>query len=64
MKWGSLPFAELRVGIKKLAPDLTSYLTMHLEGRLVYRVSDFAEKAGVTVRTLHHYDRMGLLKPH
>ena len=36
---------------------------MHLEGRLVYRVSDFAEKAGVTVRTLHHYDRMGLLKP-
>jgi DNA-binding transcriptional MerR regulator len=29
----------------------------------VYRVSDFAEKAGVTVRTLHHYDRLGLLKP-
>ncbi len=29
----------------------------------MYRVSDFAEKAGVTVRTLHHYDRMGLLKP-
>ncbi len=30
---------------------------------MVYQVSDFAEKAGVTVRTLHHYDRMGLLKP-
>src|SRR5215475_13944181 len=29
----------------------------------VYQVSEFAEKAGVTVRTLHHYDRMGLLKP-
>ena len=29
----------------------------------MYRVSDFAEKAGVTVRTLHHYDRIGLLKP-
>ena len=29
----------------------------------MYRVSEFAEKAGVTVRTLHHYDRMGLLKP-
>lgn len=29
----------------------------------MYRVSDFAEKAGVTVRTLHHYDRLGLLKP-
>ncbi len=29
----------------------------------MYRVSDFAEKAGVTVRTLHHYDRLALLKP-
>lgn len=29
----------------------------------MYRVSDFAEKAGITVRTLHHYDRLGLLKP-
>src|SRR6478752_7825115 len=29
----------------------------------MYRVSDFAGKAGVTVRTLHHYDRLGLLKP-
>src|ERR1700749_1190206 len=29
----------------------------------MYQVSDFAEKAGVTVRTLHHYDRLGLLKP-
>ena len=36
---------------------------MILEDRLMYRVSDFAEKAGVTVRTLHHYDRLGLLKP-
>ena len=26
-------------------------------------VSEFAEKAGVTVRALHHYDRLGLLKP-
>jgi MerR family transcriptional regulator, thiopeptide resistance regulator len=30
---------------------------------LMYKVSEFAEKAGVTVRTLHHYDRLGLLKP-
>jgi DNA-binding transcriptional MerR regulator len=29
----------------------------------MYRVSEFAEKAGVTVRTLHHYDRLGLLMP-
>jgi MerR family transcriptional regulator, thiopeptide resistance regulator len=27
------------------------------------KVSEFAEKAGVTVRTLHHYDRLGLLRP-
>lgn len=29
----------------------------------LYRASEFAAKAGVTVRTLHHYDRLGLLKP-
>lgn len=29
----------------------------------MYRVGEFAEKAGVTVRTLHHYDRLGLLSP-
>ncbi|HET7871732.1 MAG TPA: MerR family transcriptional regulator [Terriglobales bacterium] len=29
----------------------------------MYKVSDFAAKAGVTVRTLHHYDRLGLLRP-
>ncbi len=28
-----------------------------------YRVLEFAKLAGVTVRALHHYDRMGLLKP-
>ena len=33
------------------------------QGDKMYRVSEFAEVTGVTVRTLHHYDRMGLLKP-
>jgi DNA-binding transcriptional MerR regulator len=28
-----------------------------------YRIRQFSELAGVTVRTLHHYDRLGLLKP-
>ena len=28
-----------------------------------YRVREFAELAGVTVRALHHYDRLGLLSP-
>lgn len=27
-----------------------------------YRAHEFAQRAGVTVRTLHHYDRLGLLK--
>lgn len=29
----------------------------------LYRASEFARLAGVTVRALHHYDRLGLLKP-
>ncbi len=29
----------------------------------MYRTREFAELAGVTVRTLHHYDRLGLLQP-
>ncbi|MGI8743631.1 MAG: MerR family transcriptional regulator [Bryobacteraceae bacterium] len=28
-----------------------------------YRVQEFAELAGVTVRALHHYDRLALLRP-
>ena len=28
-----------------------------------YRVGAFAKLAGVTVRTLHHYDKVGLLHP-
>jgi DNA-binding transcriptional MerR regulator len=28
-----------------------------------YRIREFAELAGVTVRTLYHYDRLGLLRP-
>lgn len=29
----------------------------------MYKVHEFAALAGVTVRALHHYDRLGLLKP-
>jgi len=29
----------------------------------LYRVREFADLAGVTVRTLHHYDRLALLRP-
>ncbi len=30
---------------------------------MTYRVQEFADLAGVSVRTLHHYDEIGLLKP-
>jgi DNA-binding transcriptional MerR regulator len=29
----------------------------------LYQANEFADVAGVSVRTLHHYDRIGLLKP-
>lgn len=29
----------------------------------LYRVHEFAELAGVTIKALHHYDRLGLLRP-
>jgi MerR family transcriptional regulator, thiopeptide resistance regulator len=28
-----------------------------------YQAQEFAKRAGVTIRALHHYDRLGLLKP-
>jgi DNA-binding transcriptional MerR regulator len=36
---------------------------MNSKGDLRYTPSEFAKRVGVTVRTLHHYDRIGLLKP-
>ena len=36
---------------------------MKLRDDRSYRVQEFAELAGTTVRALHHYDRLDLLKP-
>ena len=36
---------------------------MESKGERMYRASEFAALTGVTVRTLHHYDRAGLLRP-
>jgi DNA-binding transcriptional MerR regulator len=30
---------------------------------VLLKVGELASRAGVTVRALHHYDRIGLLKP-
>lgn len=34
-----------------------------VNGNGSYQAHEFAQRVGVTVRTLHHYDRLGLLKP-
>ena len=36
---------------------------MKQENEMLYQPAEFAQRSGVTVRTLHHYDRLGLLKP-
>lgn len=36
---------------------------MTITATSLYQAREFAELSGVTVRTLHHYDRLGLLKP-
>jgi len=42
---------------------LKLFLVRGIRVNKIYRVREFAELAGVTVRALHHYDRLGLLKP-
>jgi DNA-binding transcriptional MerR regulator len=49
---------------KGLDPDAASVPIMPSEeGEGLYRVSEFAALTGVTVRALHHYDRLGLVRP-
>lgn len=36
---------------------------MNARTKQVYQTQEFARLAGVTVRALHHYDRLGLLRP-
>src|SRR5262245_35041121 len=33
------------------------------DSQRTYRIKDFSALTGVSVRTLHHYDRLGLLRP-
>ena len=49
-----------------LDPDVASDPKIVCKGPTVdkaLQVQEFAELAGVTVRALHHYDRIGLLRP-
>jgi DNA-binding transcriptional MerR regulator/uncharacterized damage-inducible protein DinB len=49
-----------------LDSDLGSDFSMSIEGpdlARCYKIHEFASLAGVTVKALHHYDRLGLLRP-
>src|SRR5579884_1674297 len=49
-----------------LDPDVTSGSMLSVgDGTMDcrYRVGEFAALTGVSIRTLHHYDRLGLLRP-
>jgi len=48
-----------------LDPDATSDLKTSIRDTVsrTYQPHEFAKRAGVTIRALHHYDRLGLLKP-
>lgn len=49
---------------KSLDPALTSYPNIFTVGPMsTFRIQEFAKLAGVTVRTLRYYDRLGLLTP-
>lgn len=57
--------ARLVIGARRpctLDTDVTSGFIVGLEARM-YTVKELAQLAGITVRTLHHYDEIGLLKP-
>lgn len=46
-----------------LRHSLSLPLSIHIISMKQYTVKKLAKLAGVSVRTLHHYDRLGLLKP-
>ncbi len=43
--------------------DVTSYIILHIREVTEMHIKEFAELCGVSVRTLHYYDEIGLLKP-
>ena len=46
-----------------LDSDLGSDFSMSMRPLGSYKIHEFAKLAGVTVKALHHYDRLGLLQP-
>src|SRR5438477_9064466 len=45
-----------------LDPNVASGISVTSMDQRKYRVGQFAKASGVSVRTLHHYDRLGLVK--
>jgi MerR family transcriptional regulator, thiopeptide resistance regulator len=64
-----LVIVRLQAGVyPALDPDVASGLILsawpHQEGRMkTWKVGELAGRTGLTVRTLHHYDQIGLLTP-
>jgi DNA-binding transcriptional MerR regulator len=56
------PFHRRRAKIL-LDPHVTGGLIPSCEVEMAFTVSQVARMAGVSVRTLHHYDEIGLLRP-
>jgi MerR family transcriptional regulator, thiopeptide resistance regulator len=48
---------------QRQAARFSSEAAVKPEARETFKAQEFAKVAGVTVRALHHYDRLGLLKP-
>jgi len=48
---------------RRLDSDVTLEFNLTGVHQQLFRVQAFADLAGVTVRALHHYDRLGLLRP-
>ena len=61
---GSPSKNRLRLTLRQtLALGRFRRLAMKGSNQSLFQAREFAELTGVTVRTLHHYDRLGLLKP-
>jgi len=60
-----LSIVEFTINNNSLEPDAASDRTTSIRDKVnrTYQPHEFAKRAGVTIRALHHYDRLGLLKP-
>ena len=61
--WTALQSLWVRFRLTLTQRQTATWLWRRTELILEYRIQEFSELAGVTVRALHYYDRLGLLRP-